>query len=56
MELIYLTVAVGAAFWGGWLTARTIHGDPRPRAAEDDAIAQDDFTRSINGWGRRYER
>lgn len=62
MELVYLTAAVAAAFWGGWLTARTIYGDPRPRhAVKDDPIAPTvvedcKFTRSVMDWGRRYER
>jgi hypothetical protein len=56
MEYLYLAAVAAGAFALGWLTARTIYGEPRKRLVQDDPIAHDDFTRSVMDWGRRYER
>ena len=57
MEYLLLAVAAGGAFALGWTAARTVYGKPREISAEDQPIATDDeFTRSVQDWGRRYVR
>ncbi len=57
MEFLFLGVLGLGAFAMGWTAARTIYGDPRKRVVEDDTITtDDDFTRSVQDWGNRYER
>lgn len=55
MEIFFLSLATIAAFAAGWLAARTVHGRPSGAVADPD-IAEDHFTASIQGWGRRCER
>lgn len=58
MDILFLTILAGGAFAMGWLTARTIHGVARRRTEAEDMgrIVEDEFTRSIEDWGRRHER
>ena len=56
MEYVFLAVAALGAFALGWTAARTIYGDPRKRVVEDEPYNHNEFTRSIQDWGSRYDR
>lgn len=56
MEYLYLAAAALGAFALGWRAAQLAYSIRRELADEPEPIDQDEFTRSVMDWGRRYER